>query len=146
MDKEELLKNVELFSVLKKKDLKSLVPSCVNRHFKGGETLVEQGESGRGLYIIVAGKVRIIKETVGGEKLEVAVLGPGDFFGEMSVLDDAPRSASVMAVEDTECLVLAAWDFKAKMEMNPEIALQVLPVVVKRFRETNDKLLAFSRI
>ncbi len=146
MDKEELLKNVDLFSGLKKKDLRSLVPSCVNRFFKGGETLVEQGESGRGLYIILTGKVKIIKQTVSGEELEVALLGPGDFFGEMSVLDDAPRSASVIAVDDTECLVLAAWDFNAKMKMNPEMALQVLPVVVKRFRETNDKLLALSRV
>ena len=146
MDKEELLKKVDLFSGLKKKDLKSLATSCVKRSFKRGDTLVTQGERGRGLYIIVAGKVKIIKETASGDELEIAILGPEDFFGEMSVLDNAPRTASVIAVEETECLVLTSWDFTAKLKLRPEIALQILPVLVKRFRETNNRLLAVSRL
>jgi CRP/FNR family cyclic AMP-dependent transcriptional regulator len=146
MDREELLKRVDLFSGLKTKDLKSLATSCVNRSYKKGESLVQQGEPGRGLYVLLEGKVKIVKKTAGGDQLEIAVLGPGDFFGEMSVLDDAPRSASVIAVENTECFVLTAWDFNAKMERNPEIALKILPVVVQRFRETNDRLLALSRL
>ncbi|MFH1351265.1 MAG: cyclic nucleotide-binding domain-containing protein [Pseudomonadota bacterium] len=146
MDKEALLKNVDLFSALKRKVIKSLAASCVERSFKEGDALVEQGDSGRGLYIIVSGKVKIVKETVSGDQLEIAILGPGEFFGEMAVLDDAPRSASVYALEETRCLLLTAWDFKATMKTHPEIALEILPVVVKRFRETNDKLLALSRI
>lgn len=145
MDKAELLKNVDLFSGLKKKEIKSLAEFCVNRSYGAGQTLVKQGDSGIGLYIILSGKVKIVKETAGGETLEIAVQGPGEFFGEMTVLDNAPRSANVIAIEDTECLILTAWDFKAKLEMRPEIALQILPVVVRRFRETNDRLLALSR-
>jgi len=144
MDNEELLKKVGLFSGLKKKALKSLAKFCVERSFKKGDILVKQGDSGLGLYIIVSGKVKIVKETADGEEMEVAVHGPADFFGEMSVLDDAPRSASVIALADTECLLLTAWVFKAKMEEQPEIALEVLPMVVKRFRETNERLLALS--
>lgn len=146
MVKEELLNKVDLFSGLKKKDLKSLTASCVERSFNRDDTLVAQGERGRGLYIIAAGKVKIIKETASGDELEIAILGPEDFFGEMSVLDNAPRTASVIAVEETKCLVLTSWDFKAKMKLRPEIALHILPVLVKRFRETNNRLLAVSRL
>ena len=90
--------------------------------------------------------MKIIKEFKNGEKLDVAVLVPGEFFGEMSVLDNAPRSANVIAIDDVECLVLTAWDFKSKLKAYPDIALELLPVLVKRFRETNETLLALSRI
>ncbi len=66
MDREELLKKVDLFSGLKKKDLKSLAESCVERFFKKGETLVKQGEHGVGLFMIVSGKVKVVKETAFG--------------------------------------------------------------------------------
>jgi CRP/FNR family cyclic AMP-dependent transcriptional regulator len=146
MDKVELLKKVELFSGVKKRSLKSLAEFCVERSFKKGDTLVKQGDSGIGLYMIVSGKVKVIKETFEGDAWEVAMHGPGDFFGEMTVLDNAPRSASVIAAEDTECLLLTSWVFKARMEVSPEIALAILPVVVRRFRETNERLLDFSRV
>ncbi len=145
MDKEELLKKVGLFSGLKKRGLKSLAEFCVERPFREGETLVKQGDSGIGVYILVSGKVKVVNETADGDEMEVAVHGPGDFFGEMTVLDNAPRSASVIAVEDTECLLLTTWVFKARMEVQPQIALEILPMIVKRFRETNEKLLALSR-
>ena len=145
MDKVELLSKVDLFSGLKKKAIQSLAEFCVERSFKKDEILVKQGDSGIGLYIIASGKVKIVKETADGSELEIAVQGPGDFFGEMTVLDNAPRSASVIAIEDTDCLLLTSWVFKSRMEVQPEIALMVLPVVVKRFRETNERLLALSQ-
>ncbi len=146
MDKLELLRKVDLFSALREREIKSLAKFCVERFFEKGKTLVKQGDSGLGLYILVSGKVEIMKKTTTGEELEIAVLGPGDFFGEMTVLDSSPRSANVIAIEDTRCLLLTAWEFKARLEERPEIALKVLPVVVRRFRETNEKLLALSRL
>ena len=146
MDKKELLSKVGLFSGLNNEDLNRLAEFCVELTFKKDETLIKQGERGVGLYVVVSGEVKIVKKTAGGDELEVAFHGSGDFFGEMAVLDDAPRSASVIAVEDTECLFLSAWDFKARMKLHPEIAVEILPVVVKRFRETNKKLLALSRL
>jgi CRP-like cAMP-binding protein len=146
MDNITLLKNVGFLAGLKKKDLKGLVEFCLKRSYKKGETLVNQGDPGLGLYIIIAGKVEIIKKTASGSELKVAIHGPGDFFGEMAVLDDAPRSASVIALEDTECLFLTAEDFKARLKSHPEIALEILPIVVNRFRETNKMLLSLSRL
>ena len=145
MDRIALLKKVSLFSNLSEANLKSIAEFCVERDFKEGDIIIRQGDSGIGLYIIVSGKVKIVKNTAGGEKLDMAEHGPGDFFGEIAVLDNAPRSADVVALEDSKCLVLSAWDFKARMAVHPEIALKILPVVVKRFRETNEKLLALSR-
>ncbi len=146
MEKKELLSKVGLFSGLNEDDLGRLAEFCVDLTFKKDETLIQQGDRGVGLYVISSGEVKIIKKTAGGDELEVAHHGTGDFFGEMAVLDDAPRSASVVAVVDTACLFLSAWDFKARMKLHPEIAMEILPVVVKRFRETNKKLLALSRL
>ena len=144
MDRIELLKKVSLFSNLSEAHLSSIAEFCVERSFSEGGVIIKQGDPGIGLYVICSGKVKIVKETAGGEKLDIAELGPGDFFGEMTVLDSAPRSANVIALEESKCLVLSAWDFNARMNVHPEIALKILPVVVKRFRETNEKLLALS--
>jgi len=146
MEKKELLSKVDLFSGLNDSDLERLAEFCVELTFKKDETLIKQGERGVGLYIISSGEVKIIKKTAGGDELEIAFHRPVDIFGEMAVLDDAPRSASVIAVVDTTCLFLSAWDFKARMKLHPEIAMEILPVVVTRFRETNEKLLALSRL
>jgi len=139
--RDDLLKNVDLFSGLDARYLKILSGSCSEVSFEKGDTLIEQGHQGLGLMIIVAGRVKVIKRLADGQELEVATPGPGEFIGEISVLDDSPRSASVVALEDTQCLSLTSWTFMAAMKNHPEIALQVLPVVVKRYRETNDKLL-----
>ena len=118
MDKEELLRNVDLFSGLKKKAIQSLAEFCVERSFKKDEILVKQGDSGIGLYIIASGTVKIVKETADGGELEVAVHGSGEFFGEMTVLDNAPRSASVIAIEDTDCLLLTSWVLSPEWRYN----------------------------
>jgi CRP/FNR family transcriptional regulator, cyclic AMP receptor protein len=144
MDRIELLKKVSLFSNLSEVHLSSIAEFCVERSFRKGGVIIRQGNAGIGLYVICSGKVKIVKEIAGGKKLDFAELGPGDFFGEMTVLDNAPRSADVIALEESTCLVLSAWDFNARMKVHPEIALEILPVVVKRFRETNARLLAVS--
>jgi len=141
MKKHEMLKNMSIFYGLSRSNLKLLAMLCKERTFKKGSTLVEQGHSGSGLFIVVSGKLKIIKENELGDSFDLGSLGPGGFFGEITVLDDAPRSSSVIAVEDTECLVLISWDFKALVKIHPEIALELLPFVVKRFRESNRKLL-----
>ena len=145
MDRIELLKKISLFSNLSEAHLSSIAEFCVERSFSAGDVVIKQGNSGIGLYVLCSGKVKIVKETASGKKMDMAELGPGDFFGEMTVLDNAPRSADVIALEESRCLVLSAWDFNARMKVDPEIALQILPVVVKRFRETNERLLSLSQ-
>lgn len=139
--KEEILQQVDLFANLKPDYLTLLAGSFVRRSYETGTVIVEQGAEGIGLMVIVAGNVQVLKKPASGEELAIATMGPNEFFGELTVLDNAPRSASVVATEPTECLVLSSWAFKAAMETHPQIALQVLPVVVSRYRETNAKLM-----
>jgi CRP/FNR family transcriptional regulator, cyclic AMP receptor protein len=136
----DALKAVTLFASLSQRFLQGIAKACTERTFESGDVIVKQGNPGIGLFVIVDGKVKIVKTNEKGDRLELATHGAGEVIGEMSVLDGANRSADVVAVDETRCLVLSAWDFKSFMETHPEVALDILPVVVKRFRETNTAL------
>ncbi len=141
MEKHELLRNVSLFADLSVSHLKTLAKSCKERSFAAGETIVRQGNPGIGLFVLTRGRVHVRKTNEDGSEFTVAEHGPGEVVGEMSVIDGAPRSASVVAVDDTEALVLPSWAFNSFLEAHPQVALHILPIVVRRFRETNDALL-----
>lgn len=140
MDKEQALAKVSLFAQLDAKALRGISTIATERNFKTGEYLIKQGENGIGLFMIMEGAVRIEKTDPSGRKVELAENGPGDILGEMAVFDGAPRSASVVATADTSCLVLASWEFNAFLKAHPDVALALLPIVVQRFRETNEAL------
>jgi CRP-like cAMP-binding protein len=141
MEHHEILRTVPLFADISAQHLKGIAKSCSERVFKKGDVIVKQGNPGIGLFIIVAGKVKVVKTLDHGREMEIATHGHGEVIGEMAVLDGAPRTANVIAVEDTTCLVLASWAFNSFMESHPEVALHVLPIVVRRFRETNEALI-----
>lgn len=136
----DAMKAVSLFSSLSNRFLNGIAKACTERTFAPDDKIVTQGNAGVGLFIIVAGKVKVVKTNDRGERLELATHGAGEVVGEMSVLDGALRTADVITVEETTCLVLSAWDFRSFMESHPEVALEILPVVVQRFRETNAAL------
>lgn len=140
----DTLKRVPLFSGLQSRHLKAIFKACTTRDYPAGEHLVEQGTQGIGLFIIESGKVQVTKERQDGSRIAIASHGPGEVIGEMAILDGAARSATVTALEACRCLVLPSWSFQSIMEAHPEVALGILPVIVKRFRETNDALLASS--
>ena len=142
MDVADFLRKVSLFTNLADRNLKRLARVCTERTFDPGDYLVRQDDEGVGLFIITSGVVKVVKSTAGGSVMEIATHGSGEFVGELSVLDGAKRTASVVAVDKTSCVVLAAWDFNSVIQAHPEIALEILPVVVTRFRETNEKHLA----
>ena len=144
MEISEFLKKVSLFSNLSDRNLRRLSRACTARSFTAGDYVVRQGDEGLGLFIITSGKVKVVKKTNDGKDIEIATHVPGEFIGEFSVLDGAKRTANVIAVEDTECLVLVSWDFNSILKTHPEMALDILPVVVKRFRETNEKLISIT--
>lgn len=140
MDYIKVLQGVSLFSRLNSKQLKAIHKACIERSFKPGETLMEQGNAGVGLFIILEGIVQVKKKLNDGTEIEVAKNGTGEVIGEMSVLDGATRTASIIAETAVKCLVLSSWSFKAILEAHPEVALGILPVVVQRFRETSTVL------
>jgi CRP/FNR family cyclic AMP-dependent transcriptional regulator len=95
--------------------------------------IVRQGEIGTGFYVVVSGAVRVVRD---GET--IARLGPGEFFGEMSVLDGRPRVAQVVSIEPTICLALASWDFEAVVAEQPSVALTILRELAGRLRDVTE--------
>ncbi len=127
--KTSLLRRVELLSGVSSRSLGLIADRMVDITFPPGDYILRQGQVGTGFYLVVSGRVRVVR---GGDV--VARLGPGEFFGELSVLDQMPRTAHVMADEPTVCLALPSWDFTKLLEQNPKIALSVLRVVARRLR------------
>ena len=144
MNARDTLKNVQLFSGLSPRFLEGLGKACTERTFNKGDVIVRQGNPGVGLFIISKGAVKVVKTNEAGSQFEVGRHGPGDVIGEMSVIDGAPRSADVIAEEDTTCFALTSWDFNSFMKTHPQVALEILPVVVGRFRDTNKALITMK--
>ncbi len=135
MPYEDELSKVWIFAKLEPNDVARIGKSVVPRAFPKGGEIVKEGEQAVAFYVIVKGKVEVVK---GDETL--TTLGLGDSFGEMALLDGFPRVASVRALEDTECLVMTRWDFTAELKTNPSIALAMLPVMSKRIRVLEARL------
>lgn len=139
---EEALGQVTLFSRLSERQRARLARFATTRDYKQGATIVRQGDTSMSLYVILSGSVRVDRESEGGGgAVQVERLGPGGAFGEMGLLDDQPRAATVVAEEPTTCALLAKWDFQNELREDPAIALALLPVLTGRIREL-DSLLA----
>lgn len=139
---EETLGRVTLFSRLSGRQRARLARFATTREYKAGSTIVRQGDTSMSLYVILSGSVRVNRESEGGGgAVEVEQLGPGGAFGEMGLIEDLPRAATVVAEESTTCALLAKWDFQNELREDPEIALSLLPVLTGRIREL-DSLLA----
>ena len=128
-DASTAISSVPFFSGLDKKQLKSVVEGGRERNFKAGDKIVGEGDVGIGFYLILDGKVEVRK----GQKA-MATLSTGQFFGEMSLIDEERRSADVVAVQPTKCFLLTAWVFSGLVKKHPEIALAMLKELAKRLR------------
>ncbi len=127
------LNKVSLFSELSPRALGSIADLASEIEFPAGRHIVRQGQVGTGFYLIMNGKARVVHD---GKVL--SRLGPGEFFGELSLLDQQPRMAHVIAEEPTECLALASWDFTRLLEKTPKLTLSVLREVARRLRAVSE--------
>ncbi|SRR5258708_22220659 len=133
---EDTLARVDLFSKLQKKELQVLAKSCQERKYSAGTIIFSQGDTGVGLYVLKSGKARItLASEPGKAEGELAIVGPGDVLGEMALLDDLPRSASVTAIDEVTALLLPVWEFRSLLRNHPDIALSLLSVLSRRLRE-----------
>lgn len=137
MGREDVLKKVPIFSELGKRDLDRLAKLMVPRSVKAGEVIIKEGDQAAGFFVITSGKVEAVR---GPDNEVLATFGPGDFFGEMALFEGFPRSATVRAIEDSEVLAMTRWDFMAELKNHPEIAVGMLPVLVRRLREADARL------
>jgi CRP-like cAMP-binding protein len=129
-----------MFSGLGREALENLRAFTFRRSFKIGAMIVEEGRTGNGLYIVLSGRVEVVKGIPAGRPEVVAVLGPGEPFGEMALLGEWPRTASVRALEDTECLGMDRWVFMHQVRREPEMALKMLQVLAQRLAKTNERI------
>ncbi len=136
----EFLKRVPLLDGLNSKQLGQLEKRFVARSYKVGEQIVRQGEGGEGLFIVVNGVAEAIRERADGSTAVVNNFGSTDFFGELALLHDGTRTASVVATADTDCLVLARWDFLAAMKEDADMGVVVSQELARRFRRALDRL------
>ena len=131
------LRGVELFAGLDDKTLGRIAQQTRPYHFAEGEAVIDADSSGRfgRLYSVVSGtaEARIHDEPI-------ATFGPGQYFGEMSVLDGSPRSAAIVATSDLETLGLSAWNMRTLMREEPDIAMHVIETLVARLRKFNEEL------
>lgn len=140
---EQIFAGVPLFSRLSARQRSRLAKRATTRAYHPGDVIVKQGDSGMALYIVLSGSARVERspdESDGGAAVEIAQLEPAGFFGEMGLIEDVPRSATVVAVGPTECALLSKWDFRKELRNDPDIAIALLPVLNGRIRALEARL------
>jgi CRP/FNR family cyclic AMP-dependent transcriptional regulator len=129
----ELLAGTRLFANVDAEGLRRIADRITEVDVPSDRVIARQGEIGTGFFLIASGAVRVVRD---GEML--ADLGPGEFFGELSVLDGKPRNAQVVSTEPTICLALASWDFEAVVREQPSVAIAILRELAGRLRDLTE--------
>jgi CRP-like cAMP-binding protein len=127
---EETLAKVPLFARLKPRELERLAKRMSERRWSEGDVVITEGKGGIGFWVIEDGNA-----TVSVRGKSVGTLGPGDHFGEIALLDDGPRSATVTAATDLRCQGIVAWEFGPFVQENPEVAWPMLQTLATRVRD-----------
>ncbi len=140
MSAAEVLRRVPLFSDLTEADLLRFAEVTREREYPKNSVILFEDDPGDALYIVSTGQVKVVLIGEDGREVILSVLGEKDFFGEMSLIDDEPRSAHVIAMKDSHLLVLRRDDFQAQLEEHPKIALKLLRVLVQRLRRADEKI------
>jgi CRP/FNR family cyclic AMP-dependent transcriptional regulator len=133
-----LLERVPLLAALPPRDRELLAAGATHRRFRRGDTIFQKEDPGQSLFIVETGAVRIYLPGSQGNDLTLRVMGAGDFFGDLSLLDGRPRSASAAAAADSTLLVLERSDFLNLITSQPETSMAVLAVVAQRLRDTDE--------
>jgi CRP/FNR family cyclic AMP-dependent transcriptional regulator len=135
-----LLRNIPLFANLSDQELAQVSAEASLKQFPKNKVIISEGEKSDSLYAIVAGKVKVLISDEDGKEIILAILGPGEFFGEMSLIDSQPRSATVITMEASSFNVISHGDFIQCLTSNPDIAKTILATMAKRLREADKKI------
>ena len=128
----ETIARVPLFAGLERKDLERLAASFKERRYKPGDVIAHEGQGGAGFFIVGEGEAKV---DVGGR--QVATLGPGDYFGEIALIDEGARTASVTADSDMTCYAMTLWEFRPIVETNAGIAWKLVQALAHKLREAD---------
>jgi CRP-like cAMP-binding protein len=144
----ESLRKIPLFSGVGDDDLDEVAGHLIERRFPKGATIVEEGTPGDYMYVIREGRVKVTKLSEDGREKILQMLGEGAFFGEMALLDQAPRSATVKTLAPVRLLALSRTDFLSVLRRSPDLAMGVIQELTRRLRETDEQAssLSFQRV
>lgn len=132
----ESLKQVPLLGGLDAEHLRMLARLAATRTFTQGKKIIQQGEPGAGLFVILDGTVEVtVKPDATSPEIKITTLSRGDFFGEMALIDGYPRSATITALTDTRVVELGRWVFLDAMRREPAIGVALVPILTRRIRE-----------
>ena len=140
MNEIDFLSEVSLFCQLKREDLKRIADQTRHLKFEKGEVIIREGDHGSKLFIIISGRAVAIKNLGGKDERVLGSIGPRSYFGEMALIDDLPRSVSVVAEKDTHVLTLE-WDLRKEIEQSPAMAVELLQMLSLRIR-ANEKFIS----
>jgi len=136
----ELLGRVPLFGELSRPELERVVSVAVPRSFPPGVRVFHEGDDSDACYVVRTGDLRVTREHSDGRAIALATLGPGDFFGELAMLDGGARSASVETLSDADLLALPASDMRRVIAAHGDIAAKLIVALTRRLRETNERV------
>lgn len=119
---------------MKKRDLRRISKLSKHHNYQKGDVIVREGSRDGRLFVIVLGEVSVIKDMGRPEEVLLRQLGPGTYFGEMALIDDYVRTASVVARVDTEVLSLDQWNFRDEIKKYPSVAIELLQTLSRRIR------------
>jgi len=136
----ELIRRVPLFSMLTAVQAEAVSEAVIKRRFKRSELIVEQGKKSNSLYILLTGRARVLTTDTRGREVILATMQPGDYIGEMSLIDNEPHSASVRAEVQTDALVLGRTEFARCLPENSSMAYAVMKGLVQRLRNADRKI------
>lgn len=135
-----LLRNVPLLSLLSDDDLALLARVVSRKSYARGNLILAAGESTDSAYILISGRVKVFMSDVDGKEVILAILAPNEFFGEMGLIDNSPRSANVVALEPCELVCISKPDFKRCMADNFDMTMTVMRGLAKRLREADNQI------
>ena len=136
----EFLASVPLFGGFEKEDLQNILKLCTRKEFGKERVLVHENDLGETFFLILSGKVKVSAEGQDGREVILSFLGPGEFFGELALVDHEPRSATVSAIEKTTVLMIHRVDFLSLLEHNGQMMRRFLVIFSNRLRHANDQI------
>jgi CRP/FNR family cyclic AMP-dependent transcriptional regulator len=139
-----LLKRVPLFSQLDDDELEKIRKLCVTQHYVKDRIILIEEEAGNTLFLIQKGRVKVSRISDDGREVILSILEPGDFFGELSLIDGKARSASVTAIEDSEVLMLRRGDFLGLLADYPQISISLMKELAGRIRKSDTQIKSLS--
>ena len=135
MDKADIIARISLFSMMKRRDLRRIAKNARHYVYQKGDIIIREGERDGRVFVLIAGKVEVIIAMGTAREKRIRTFGPDSYFGEMAVLDDYIRTASVVACEETEVLSLDHWNIREEIRKYPAIAIELIQTLSRRLRE-----------